>query len=108
VKVKKKSPRPIVISEFGGYSHRVAEHLFGDGNYGYSSYASAEEFEDAFVRLYEDEILPSIPLGVSALVYTQLSDVEDETNGLVTYDRRVVKVNRDRISAIMRKICEKV
>lgn len=104
VKLGKRGSRPIVISEFGGYSHRVCDHLFGGDNYGYSSYESREEFEDAFCALYEKEIEPLVPLGISALVYTQVSDVEDETNGVITYDRRVCKLNAERVRAIMNRI----
>lgn len=96
--------RPIVISEFGGYSYRVEGHLFGDANYGYTSVDSMEAFEDKFVALYENEILPLIPRGISALVYTQVSDVEDETNGIMTYDRKVVKLSPERIRPLMEKI----
>ncbi|MBQ8321731.1 MAG: glycoside hydrolase family 2 [Clostridia bacterium] len=101
IKIKKPPKRPIVISEFGGYSHRVTGHLFGKGNYGYSTYSDRAAFEDAFIRLYEGEVSPLIAKGVSALVYTQISDVEDETNGLLTYDRAVLKVSVDRTKATM-------
>ncbi len=93
--------RPLVISEFGGYSYRVPEHLFGDANYGYKSFKSPEEFEAALTALYKNEVKPLIERGACAFVYTQLSDVEDETNGLITYDRAVVKVkSEEAISAI--------
>ena len=93
IKLKKLTHRPIVISEFGGYSHRVKDHLFGSNEYGYSSFESREEFENAFRKLYGEEIKPLISQGISALVYTQVSDVEDETNGLLTYDRAILKVD---------------
>ena len=48
-------------------------------------------------NLYTDGVLPLINEGLSALVYTQLTDVEDETNGLITYDRRVVKIDSDKM-----------
>jgi hypothetical protein len=108
VKLGKRTGRPIVISEFGGYSHRVAGHLFGDANYGYRTFSEMSEFEDAFIRLYEQEIEPLVPLGVSALVYTQLSDVEDETNGIITYDRCVVKLNSEKIRPMMDRIKSKI
>ena len=108
VKLGKRGTRPIVISEFGGYSHRVNGHLFGDGNYGYRTFEDMSDFENAFVRLYENEIEPLIPLGVSALVYTQLSDVEDETNGIITYDRQVVKLNSEKIRPMMDRIKSKI
>ena len=88
---------PLVISEFGGYSYRVENHLFSDKNYGYKRFETNEEYEDALVSLYEGQVLPLVKYEASAFIYTQLSDVEDETNGLLTYDRRVIKVNEQRI-----------
>ena len=106
VKLKGDSGLPVVISEFGGYSLRVSGHLFGDNNYGYRSFSDSESLTAALEKLYLGEILPIIPSGVSALVYTQISDVEDETNGLVTYDRRVVKVDEEKMRAIMSRLYE--
>ena len=95
---------PIVISEFGGYSHRVDGHLFGKDNYGYRIFKDAKEYENAVVKLYETEVTPLLKKGVCALVYTQLSDVEDETNGFITYDRRVIKVDEKRIANTMKNL----
>ena len=108
VKLGRVGKRPIVISEFGGYSHRVEGHLFGSNNYGYKLFSSDGELEDAVVRLYSEEIAPLIPQGVSGLVYTQISDVEDETNGIVTYDRRHVKLNAERIRPIMERLAKSI
>ena len=104
VKVKKAGNRPIVISEFGGYSHRVEGHLFSSDNYGYTSHANREEFENAFLKLYGQEIEPLISKGICALIYTQVSDVEDETNGLLTYDRQVEKLDKARVRQLMQKL----
>ncbi len=93
--------RPLVISEFGGYSHRVEGHLFGDKNYGYSTCDSLAEYEKAICELYKDEVLPLVKAGASAFIFTQLSDVEDETNGFITYDRQVIKMDVEKF----RKIC---
>ena len=108
VKIGKTDGRPIVISEFGGYSHRVEGHLFGKENYGYSIFETQSEFEAAFDRLYRDEIKPLIAKGICALVYTQVSDVEDETNGLVTYDRLIVKLDKERTKKIMNELYEEI
>lgn len=98
---KKPHPtRPLVISEFGGYSHRVDGHLFGEKNYGYKTFNERKDFENALVKLYTDAF-PLVKNAISALILTQISDVEDETNGLVTYDRQVVKVNEERIRELM-------
>lgn len=103
-KFKIDGKRPAVLSEFGGYSYRVDGHLFGPKNYGYSLLKTKEEFENALTALFRDEIAPLVRDGVSALVYTQLSDVEDETNGLVTYDRQVIKPNANKLAAQMREL----
>lgn len=96
--------RPVVVSEYGGYSMRLEEHVTTDKRFGYRRYADAGSLTRAIVRLHRDEILPALAQGLSATVYTQLSDVEDEDNGLITYDRRVVKVDehavRTAISAL--------
>ena len=108
VKVKKSGTRPIVISEFGGYSHRVEGHLFGEDNYGYKFFGTTEELQEQFEKLYLDEILPGISTGICGLVYTQVSDVEDETNGIMTYDRKVVKLDADKTSLVMNKLYEEM
>ena len=101
-----KSPadRPAVISEFGGLSHRVDGHVFSKKNYGYGNRETAEELTESLVSLYTDEVIPMIKDGASAFIYTQVSDVEDETNGLITYDRRVVKVDERAVSSCMESV----
>ena len=61
-------------------------------NFGYRGYKTPEALEAAYRKLYEAQIIPAKEKGLAACVYTQLSDVEDEVNGLVTYDRRAVKL----------------
>ena len=101
----KPSPKPIVLSEFGGYSYKPEGHVFNEGNtYGYRFFKEREAFEAALVQLYEQEIIPLVDKGLCAAVYTQVSDVEDETNGLLSYDRYVLKVTPER----MREIAEKL
>lgn len=94
VKVKnKKRERPVFLSEFGGYSHKVDGHIFNlDNNYGYGSAKTVEEFEKMLRDLYSEQVVPNIKNGLSGAILTQITDVEDETNGLITYDRRVVKI----------------
>ena len=105
----KKSDKPVLVSEFGGYSYQEAGHIFNDKReYGYSSYKTREEFEDAFIALYENEVIPSIDKGLCGSVYTQVSDVEDETNGLWTYDRQVLKVSKERLLPIAKKLYENI
>ena len=87
-----KRGRAVVLSEFGGYNLPLAGHTWNDANFGYRGYKTPEALEAAYRKLYETQIIPAKEKGLAACVYTQLSDVEDEVNGLVTYDRRVVKL----------------
>ena len=84
--------RAVLLSEFGGYNHRVNGHAFSQKDFGYKRYDSVNSLTYALRDLYKGQILPAYHDGLSAAVYTQLSDVEDEINGLVTYDRKVVKI----------------
>jgi hypothetical protein len=68
--------------------------------YGYKKFTDCEAFSEALEALYENEVAPSARRGLSGSILTQVSDVEDETNGLVTYDRQVVKVSEERMLKI--------
>lgn len=105
VKLRAVKGRPMVLSEFGGYSCKLEGHAFNlDKTYGYSYYNTCEEFEKALLALYRKEIIPAIEQGLCATVLTQVSDVEDETNGLLTYDRRILKVD----SSCMKELAEEI
>jgi len=97
--LKVKAPRPekrraFVLSEFGGYSRLVAGHVWNpDGAFGYRMYSSREEITSAYEALMRDQIAPLVKKGLCATVYTQLSDVELEVNGLLTYDRSEIKID---------------
>lgn len=105
VKIKKASEKPIFLSEFGGYSYRVDGHSFNtDGEYGYKSFKTLDELQKALDSLYLGEIVSAIKNGLCGTVYTQVSDVEDEINGLLTYDRRVLKVDTERMQNIAKAI----
>ncbi|MEU9507253.1 sugar-binding domain-containing protein [Micromonospora sp. NPDC048170] len=84
--------RALVLSEYGGYTLRVDGHTFGPAEFGYRRYRTGAELAEAFTRLHDEQIVPAVPAGLAATVYTQLSDVEDELNGLFSYDRRVLKL----------------
>ena len=89
----KKSTRPILITELGGFVWRAEGHCFSPRrSYGYGKFSSAAEFANAYHRLWTEDVEPLIEQGLCGAIYTQLSDVEDETNGLLTYDRRVCKL----------------
>ena len=108
VKLKPIKDKPMVLSEFGGYVYKVDGHSFNPHKtYGYRKYDTRKSFEDGLCALYKNEVIPEIDKGLCATVLTQLSDVEDETNGLITYDRRVLKVDPDRIHDLSMSLYEK-
>ena len=84
--------RAVMLTEFGGYNYRCAGHSFGSADFGYKKLKSPADLQKALEKLYSEQIKPAYKQGLSAAVYTQLSDVEEEVNGLVTYDRKVVKL----------------
>lgn len=93
LKIKPDRERAFVISEYGGYACQIKGHSSVDRIYGYRKYDSAAEFSAAYRQLLENQLAPLIEKGLSGAVYTQLSDVEEEVNGLVTYDRKVEKTD---------------
>lgn len=106
VKIKATDGKPLVLSEFGGYSCKIPEHSFNtEKTYGYRYYSETSEFQKDLTELYEKEIIPCLENeGLCAAILTQVSDVEDETNGLVTYDRKIIKVD----CCEMRRIADKL
>jgi beta-galactosidase/beta-glucuronidase len=98
--------RAVVVSEYGGYSLRLPGHAFSAREFGYRRLPTVQAFTDAFLALHRDEVLPAIGAGLSGLVYTQLADVEDELNGLLTADRTVVKADADAVRRMNRTLAE--
>ena len=93
VKLKGDGEKPLVLSEFGGKTYKAEGHVFNpDKSYGYGGCDSLEKLNEAVTKLYMEEVLPCVHNGLCAAVYTQVSDVEDEINGLVTYDRKLCKL----------------
>ena len=94
LKLKGDGKLPLVLSEFGGYSYKIPEHSFNqDKTYGYGKFTEKEAYGNAVEELYREQLVPCIREGLCAAIYTQVSDVEDETNGLLTYDRRECKLS---------------
>jgi Glycosyl hydrolases family 2, sugar binding domain/Glycosyl hydrolases family 2, TIM barrel domain/Glycosyl hydrolases family 2 len=92
--------RVLVLSEYGGYNLRVDGHTFNDRDFGYRRFRTPRALGDAYRRLHTEQVIPAIARGLSATVYTQLSDVEDELNGLLTYDRRVLKLDEELVRGV--------
>ncbi len=102
---KDKHGRTVVLSEFGGYSAGIEGHVFNKSkSFGYRKFKDTLSLEKAYHKLYEKKIIPLISKGLSAAVYTQLSDVEDEINGLYTYDRKVLKLDKEKLRELNSKI----
>ena len=98
VKLQGDGKKPLVLSEFGGKTYKTEGHVFNpDKAYGYGGCDTLEKLNEEVVHLYMDEVLPCVRKGLCAAVYTQVSDVEDEINGLLTYDRKVEKLQKDRM-----------
>ena len=108
VKLKADPARPVVLSEFGGYCYAAKEHLFNpDQSFGYRNFDSAEALTEGLETLYRREIIPALrTTNLTALVLTQVSDVEDEVNGMLTYDRRLVKPGSDKMRALACELFE--
>lgn len=93
-----------VMGEYGGIGFPVEGHLWQtDKNWGYIQYKSADEVADTYEE-YANELIGFVKKGFSGAIYTQTTDVEGEVNGLMTYDRKVIKLNVDRIKAINSKV----
>lgn len=102
-----KTERPLIVSECGGYAYTLRKHRYSHvGHYGYGECRSRKELTDRIVNMYEKMILPAIADGACGCVYTQLSDVEEETNGFYTYDRKVCKVDAERMREIAGRIAD--
>ena len=97
--------RATVLGEYGGIGLVLKEHLWEpDRNWGYIQFSSSKQATDEYVK-YANLLYDLISKGFSAAVYTQTTDVEVEVNGLMTYDRKVIKLDEKRIREINQKIC---
>ncbi len=102
--IVKQGDKPWLLTEFGGLSTRVKGHTFNNKMFGYKIYGSKQGLEKAYARLFNRTIIPQIPKGLAATVYTQVTDVEDELNGLMTYDRKVMKIDKALLQAINKNV----
>ena len=105
VKLEGDGVRPLVLSEFGGKTYKAEGHLFNpEKSYGYGGCESLDALNEAVKKLYLDEIVPCTEKGLCAAIYTQVSDVEDEINGLLTYDRKLEKLRPEILLPIARAL----
>lgn len=98
--------RANVLGEYGGIGLPLQDHLWQtDRNWGYVQFRNSKEVTDEYIK-YAEELKEFIKRGFTAAVYTQTTDVEGEVNGLMTYDRKITKVEEPRIKAINEDICK--
>lgn len=102
---RKNDGRIFALTEFGGYSRIVSDHTWDETkSFGYMMYKTKESLTKAYKNLHEKQIIPIIDKGLSATVYTQVSDVENEVNGILTYDREHIKIDEDVLIDINKKL----
>ncbi len=105
----KKSDKPIVLSEFGGFTYSVPGHIFNtERTYGYGACPDAGALTEKIKAVYVKRVIPAVEKGLCASVYTQITDVEDEINGLLTYDRKICKPQKDTMLQIARMLREAI
>ncbi len=106
IRAKNDKKRVFALTEFGGYSLPIIDHLFTNKKFGYKMFKTQEEFKNAYAKLYKTEIIPLIKKqGLSATAYTQLSDIEDEINGIFTFDR-ILKIPKEDLIDINKQVFE--
>ena len=98
---KDRLDRAVILTEFGGYTHRVLNHAAPGRAFGYKNCKTREQLTTALRKLYWSQIHPAIAEGLAAAVYTQLTDVETELNGLITYDRRAEKLTPETVRSLI-------
>lgn len=93
--------RAFALTEYGGYSQAVPGHCWDeDKSFGYRMLPDKAALTEAYYKLHEEQILPLLDKGLCVTIYTQLTDVEQEVNGLFTYDRKVCKLDEATVRAV--------
>lgn len=98
--------RAVILTEFGGLTCQVKDHTFDGKVFGYTAYETTEELQKGMEEIFGERLLTAKSEGLAASVYTQLTDVELELNGLITYDRKLFKVPAERMAALNGKLKE--
>ena len=104
LKVKPQQDRVVALTEYGGYAYPVEKHLSCKKEFGYQHYHSTEELTQNYKRLWEEEIYPNLQYGLCSAIYTQTSDIEEEINGVLTYDREIVKLDEEQVKEMNDKL----
>lgn len=105
IRMRKPDHRAFVITEFGGYSQKEAGHMWNPKKaFGYLMFKDKSSLTKAYEKLMRKQVIPLVAKGLSGTIYTQVSDVENEVNGIYTYDRAVLKLDEDTVIAINRQL----
>ena len=97
-----------VLGEYGGIGLAIENHLWqSDKNWGYVKYKSSEKATDEYVN-FANQLLEMVLKGFSGAIYTQTTDVEGEVNGLITYDRKIIKLDMKRVKEINKKVIKEL
>lgn len=100
--------RPIFLSEFGGLGLFLKDHFYGTKNFSYIGSGNYKKLKKKYESLFEDRVLDLIRKGICGFIYTQVSDVEDEVNGLYTFDREVLKIDETTLRYINQLVDDEV
>ena len=104
LKCTPKNDRVVALTEYGGYAYPVQGHLACEKEFGYKAYKSKEELTANYKRLWNEEIYPNVERGLCSAIYTQTSDIEEEINGIMTYDREEVKFIETELQELNKKL----
>lgn len=96
--------RVTALTEFGGFSFSIPGHRMYRKVYGYRIYHDSVSLTRGYREWHEKELLPAVDHGISASIYTQLSDVEEEVNGIISYDREIVKLEKETVQEMNERL----
>ncbi len=106
LKLKSQPDRVVALTEFGGYACPTPGHMACEKEFGYKGYQNKQQLTEAYRALWQRDVLPWIEKGLSAAIYTQTSDIEEEINGFFTYDREAEKLEAAVVQEVNRKISQ--
>lgn len=104
LQVKAQKDRVVALTEYGGYAYGMKGHVACEKEFGYQLYNSKEELTRNYKRLWVEEIYPNLEKGLCSAIYTQTSDIEEEVNGIMTYDREEVKLVEEDVRELNREL----
>lgn len=107
LKVKAQKDRVVALTEFGGYAFPIPGHLACDKEFGYKNYKTKEELTAAYRKVFAEDIYPNLEKGLCSAIYTQTSDIEEEINGLMTYDREENKFIEEVLQEVHKELYQR-